>query len=76
MNGRAGNIAQLQAAGGAARASGILGQQQALQQTISGLGGIAAQSGAFSPTPTAPTLQQQLAAAQGAPSGSFLPPNR
>lgn len=56
----AGNIAQLQAAGGAARASGILGQQQAIQQGISGLTGLAAQSGLFSPgqaTSTGQTTQ-------------------
>lgn len=71
----AGNIAQLQAAGGAARASGILGQQQAIQQGISGLTGIAAQSGAFSPAPQTQTLEQQLRATQGLPAGSFLPPS-
>jgi len=43
----AGNIGQLQQVGGAARASGILGQQQATQQTLAGLTGLAAQSGLF-----------------------------
>ncbi len=47
----AGNIANLQAAGGAARASGILGQQQVLGQTVSSLSGLAAQGGLL---PTAP----------------------
>ena len=71
----AGQIGQLQLAGGAARASGILGQQQAVQQTIGGLAGLAAQSGVFSPTQQPQTLEQQLRAAQGAPSGSFLAPS-
>ncbi len=71
----AANIGQLQQAGGAARASGILGQAQAIQQGISTVTGLAAQSGAFTPTTTAPTLQQQLATSQGAPSGPFLAPS-
>lgn len=51
------NIGQLQQAGGAARASGILGQQQAIGQGISGLVGLAAQGGAFKSlqNPTTPT---------------------
>lgn len=57
--GAAGNIAQLQAAGGAARASGILGQQQAVQQTIGGLTGLAAQSGLFSPGQPQQNILQQ-----------------
>jgi hypothetical protein len=47
----AANIGQLQQAGGAARASGILGQSQAAQQTIGGLAGLAAQSGALNQQP-------------------------
>ena len=47
----AANIANLQQAGGAARASGILGQQQALSGTIQNVAGIAALSGAFQPQP-------------------------
>lgn len=43
----AANIGTLQQAGGAARASGILGQQQAVQQTVGGLTGLAAQGGLF-----------------------------
>ncbi len=43
----AANIGQLQQAGGAARASGILGQQQAISRGISDVAGVAAQSGWF-----------------------------
>jgi hypothetical protein len=58
----AGQIGQLQQQAGAARASGILGQSQAQQQTLSQLGGIAAQSGLFNqqqPTTTQQQPQQQ-----------------
>jgi hypothetical protein len=59
----AGNIGQLQMAGGQARASGILGESQARQQTLSQLGGIAAQSGVFNqaqPTAQPQTTQQPI----------------
>ncbi len=45
--GMAGNIANLQASQGAARASGILGQQQARGQMLSGLAGLGGQFGLF-----------------------------
>jgi hypothetical protein len=72
----AANIGQLQQAGGAARASGILGQSQAAQQTIGGLAGLAAQSGALSQPQQQPTLEQQLRAQQGIPAttGTVLTP--
>jgi hypothetical protein len=55
----AGNIGQAQMQAGAARASGILGQNQALQQGISNIAGIAAQSGAFNQQqPTQQPAQQ------------------
>ena len=53
------NIAQLGQAGGEARASGILGQQQALGQTVAGLTGLAAQRGLFN-QPQQPVQQTTL----------------
>jgi len=55
----AGNVGQLQMQAGAARASGILGQQQAMQQGISDVAGIAAQSGWFDQQPQTTTPTQQ-----------------
>lgn len=70
----ASNIGQAQMQAGAARASGILGQSQAFQQGISDIAGIAAQSGAFNQQQQPQTLQQQLAAQQGTPTGTILTP--
>jgi hypothetical protein len=58
----AGNIANLQAAAGQARASGILGAQQAQGQTVQQLAGIGAQYGIFN--------QQQQPQQQNFASGS------
>lgn len=58
-----GNIAQLQALGGQARATGILGQGQAVQQGIGGVFTGLAQSGLFSqqqPTAVAPPPQTRF----------------
>ncbi len=74
--GTAANIGQLQQAGGAARASGILGQSQALQQTLGTGAGIFAQQGGFAQQQPSPTLEQQLRTQQGLPatSGTVLTP--
>lgn len=68
------STAESEADAAAARASGILGQSQAIQQTISGLTGAAAQSGLLSGTATAQsqTLEEQLRAEQGLPTGTFI----
>jgi hypothetical protein len=59
----AANIGQLQMQAGAARASGILGQQQALQQGLSSVVGAAAQGGLFN--------QQQAPAQTTQPTSGF-----
>lgn len=66
------NIATLQGAGGAARASGILGQQQQFGRTVSNLTGIAAQGGFFSPT-TPKALQTQQPVMQPQFGGGGVP---
>jgi hypothetical protein len=64
----AGNIGQLQQQAAQARASGILGQSQALQGTISGLTGLAAQSGILNQQQ--PTTQTSVGPATGAATGT------
>ena len=66
--GTAANISNLQTAGGAARASGILGQAQARGQTIGNLTGFAAQSGIFNPAAVAPSIP-----GGGVPPGGSFP---
>lgn len=68
--GSAANIANLQTAGGAARASGILGQQQAQSQGISGIMGAAGQSGLF--TPSQQPQQTQWGTTPGSQQSSML----
>ena len=58
------DIANLQTSAGAARASGILGQQQAIAGTVQNLTGLATQGGIFSPkTPAAPAAPVGMAVA-------------
>lgn len=52
--GTAANVSGLLGQAGAARASGILGRQQAIGQTIGNVAGLAAQFGAFNQQPQAP----------------------
>jgi len=61
----AANIGQAQMAAGQARASGILGQSQALQQGLGSAAGIYAQQGGFSQQPTTPPTQTTQPAQTG-----------